>query len=98
VEGDDLVPDLFAGYWPAAGQVAHYLWVAVQVEQVVNVVLSELAYGQSRCFQDDGHVTSIPMLSGLFPYFLDCANVSASERPELMRRNAATLPFRISEP
>jgi hypothetical protein len=98
VEGDDLVPDLFAGYWPAAGEVAHYLGVAVQLVQVVNVVLSELAYGQSRCFQDDWHEASIPMLSGLFWYFLANADVSASERQELLPRNAATWPFRISQP
>jgi len=53
VERDDLVADLLARRWPAAGEVAHDLWVAVQVEQVVRVVLGELAQGQPRCFQDD---------------------------------------------
>ena len=57
VEGEDLVPDLLAGRWPAAGEVAHDLRVAVQVEQVVYVVLGELANDQPWCFQDDAHLS-----------------------------------------
>jgi len=43
VEGNGLVPDFVAGRWHAAGEVAHYLRVAVQVEQVAHVILDELA-------------------------------------------------------
>jgi len=43
VEGNDLVPEFLAGCRPAAREVAHDRRVAVQGEQVVYVVLGELA-------------------------------------------------------
>lgn len=43
------VPEYLAGHWPAAGEVAHHLRVAVQLEQVVYVTLGELAQRQSLC-------------------------------------------------
>jgi hypothetical protein len=54
---------------PAAGEIVHHLWIAVQIEQVVYVIFGELAQGQSLCFQDDVHVTIIRVLAGLLPSF-----------------------------
>jgi hypothetical protein len=59
MEGDDLIPDYLAGCGPAASEVAHHLRVAVEVEQVIDVVLGELPQGKSLCSQDDTHVTII---------------------------------------
>jgi hypothetical protein len=77
MEGDDLVPDLLAGCRPAAGEVAHDRWVAVQVDQVVHVVLGELAQGQTRCFQDDVYVCHEPRV---------CRQQSHYGRKELKRK------------
>ena len=60
MEGDDLVPDFLPGCRPAAGEVAHYFRVAVQAEQVVYVVLGELAQDQPRRFTDDVYVCHEP--------------------------------------
>ena len=57
--GDDPVPDFLAGCRPAAGEVAHHLRVAVEIEQIAYVVCCEPAQGQSLCFQD-AHVPIIP--------------------------------------
>src|SRR3984957_379530 len=56
MKGDGVIPDLFARGRPAAGEVAHDLGVTVEVEEVVHVVLGELAQDQPRCFQGDMYV------------------------------------------
>jgi hypothetical protein len=64
MKGDDLIPDLLARGRPAASEVAHYFGIAVQLEQVVNVIRSELAQGKSWRFQNDSHPAKYHAESG----------------------------------
>jgi hypothetical protein len=66
VERDDLVPENLPRCRPA--EVTHHLGLTVEVKQVADVVLCELADGKSRRFQDDVDLTSIVLTWHLFAW------------------------------